>query len=132
MRKPLVMMLFLLSTTATAGEVVQVLTVSDYVARIHNRVTRFIYPARCESLGDTASGQVDIILLREGEVLNVSIRESSGSERCDEELKKAVLKAQRFQMPSDPEMFKQLHKLTLTLRPNDPRPAPLDRRPPSR
>jgi colicin import membrane protein len=90
---------------------------NEYIARLQASIRQHIPITAIEGIQGNPAAEVDVVQLPTGEVLNVTIRKSSGHPRYDEAIERAIRKASPLPLPPSRELFER--QLKLTFRPQD-------------
>jgi len=92
--------------------------IDDWKARIQARIkSRVVVPPNMEG---NPEARFEVVLLPGGEVLNVTMKKSSGNKTYDDAVERAITSARTLPVPDDPDLFQEnFRELTLVFRPKD-------------
>jgi colicin import membrane protein len=101
-----------------AARAAQQKVIDDWKARIQAKIrNRVVVPPNMEG---NPEARFDVVLLPGGEVLNATLKKSSGSQAYDAAVERAIMAAQPLPVPNDTDLFQEnFRELHLVFRPKD-------------
>ncbi|MCX7137837.1 MAG: energy transducer TonB, partial [Proteobacteria bacterium] len=83
----------------------------EYMERIRARIRKGLI--KPQNLKGNEEAEFNVISLPDGNILDVKLRRPSGNAAYDNAVEKAIVRAQPFPMPPDPQLLKEFRELNL-------------------
>ena len=84
---------------------------SEYMERIRAKIRKGLI--KPQNLKGNEEAEFNVISLPDGNILDVKLRRPSGNAAYDNAVEKAIVRAQPFPMPPDPQLLKEFRELNL-------------------
>ena len=84
---------------------------SEYMERIRAKIRKGLF--KPQNLKGNEEAEFNVISLPDGNILDVKLRRPSGNAAYDNAVEKAIVRAQPFPMPPDPQLLKEFRELNL-------------------
>jgi colicin import membrane protein len=91
--------------------------VGKYIGLIRSKIrSKIVMP---QDVPDNIQAEFKVILLPDGSVLSTKLTKPSGNTAYDDEVERAIMKAQRLPLPPDAALFSKFREMNLTFRPKE-------------
>ena len=90
---------------------------SEYMERIRAKIRKGLF--KPQNLKGNEEAEFNVISLPDGNILDVKLRRPSGNAAYDNAVEKAIVRAQPFPMPPDPQLLKEFRELNLKFNAQD-------------